>query len=95
MGQTFVVISGRIDLSVGYVMGLSTVVAALVLGLVGKATALPLALVMGVSAALVVSVLAGLLNGWLIASLPVPPFIVTLGMLGIARGIGFILSPSG
>jgi ribose transport system permease protein len=48
--------------------------------------------VVGLIAGVVAGLLAGLLNGIIIARLRVPPFIVTLGMLGIARGAGFILS---
>jgi ribose transport system permease protein len=46
----------------------------------------------GLAAGAVAGLVAGGINGLLIARLGVPPFIVTLGMLGIARGIGFLLS---
>src|SRR2546430_11632372 len=78
--MTLIMISGGIDLSVGASIALTSVVAAL--GLVadwspGVATA----------AALVAGGLVGLGNGLLITGLRVVPFIATLGMLGIARGI--------
>lgn len=95
LGQTFVIISGKIDLSLGFVMGLASVVASLAVNLVGGSLPLPLAVLVGLGAGLGAGLLPGFLNGWIIARLPVPPFIVTLGMLGIARGVGFTLSPSG
>src|SRR5690242_5674217 len=92
LGQTFVIILGGIDLSTGFVMGLSTVVAALVMVSLGNSLALPLVVLAGLGAGAVAGLVAGTINGLLIARLGVPPFIVTLGMLGIARGIGFLLS---
>jgi ribose transport system permease protein len=92
LGQTFVIISGGIDLSTGFVMGLSSVGAALAMSRLGADAPLPLALLVGLAAALVAGLPAGLVNGFLIARLHVPPFIGTLGMYGIARGVGFILS---
>jgi predicted ABC-type sugar transport system permease subunit len=92
LGQTFVIISGGIDLSTGYVMGLAAVTSALAMNAVGSQVSLPLVLLIGLVAGTVVGVIPGLLNGILIARLRVPPFIVTLGMYGIARGAGFILS---
>jgi ribose/xylose/arabinose/galactoside ABC-type transport system permease subunit len=93
LGQTFVIISGGIDLSVGWVMGLASVVAALVArDLVesgaGEIVAIGGAFVAGVLAAMVV----GLINGLIIAKLRVPAFIVTLGMSFVARGVAFLLS---
>jgi ribose transport system permease protein len=92
LGQTFVIISGGIDLSTGYVMGLVSVVAALVMSRVGATQPLWVTVLAGLMAGLVTGLVPGLINGFLIARLAVPPFIVTLGMLGIARGVGFLLS---
>ncbi len=92
LGQTFVIISGGIDLSTGYVMGLSAVVTALAMNRLGSHAPLPLVVLVGLVSGVVAGLIPGLLNGILIARLRVPPFIVTLGMLGIARGAGFILS---
>jgi ribose transport system permease protein len=92
LGQTFVIISGGIDLSTGFVMGLSSVAAALAVSRLGADAPLGLVLAVGLVAALVAGLPAGLVNGVLIARLHVPPFIGTLGMYGIARGVGFILS---
>jgi ribose transport system permease protein len=92
LGQTFVIISGGIDLSTGYVMGLATVVAALVMTNWGAGQPLWLVVLMGIIAGSVAGLIPGFINGLLIARLQVPPFIVTLGMLGITRGVGFIFS---
>lgn len=92
LGQTFVIISGGIDLSTGFVMGLSSVAAALAMQRLGPDAPLGVAVLVGVGAALLAGLPAGLVNGLLVARLHVPPFIGTLGMYGIARGVGFILS---
>ncbi len=92
LGQTFVIISGGIDLSTGYVMGLATVVAALVMTNLGADWPLIAVALLGIAASAVAGLVPGFINGTIIARLKVPPFIVTLGMLGIARGIGFIFS---
>ena len=93
LGQTFVIISGGIDLSVGWVMGLSSVVAALVArGFVeagsGDIAAIGAAFIGGTGVAMAF----GLVNGLIIAKLRVPAFIVTLGMSFVARGVAFLLS---
>src|SRR5919199_3573527 len=92
LGQTFVIISGGIDLSTGFVMGLASVGAALAMARLGNEPPLALVVLAGLGAALLAGLAAGLVNGVLIARLRVPPFIGTLGMYGIARGAGFILS---
>jgi len=93
LGQTFVIIAGGIDLSVGFVMGLVSVVAAVVmraLNLAGYPQGL--VLLVGVVAGLIIGFIPGLINGLLIARLKAPPFIATLGMLGIAKCFAFLLS---
>ncbi|HEV2660215.1 MAG TPA: hypothetical protein VGU68_06405 [Ktedonobacteraceae bacterium] len=93
VGQTFVIISGGIDLSTGYIMGLATVVSALVVGWASsRGLAFPLVIVIGVGAGILAGIIPGLLNGLIIARLAMPPFIVTLGMYGIVRGAGFLLA---
>ncbi|MBC8099792.1 MAG: ABC transporter permease [Armatimonadetes bacterium] len=93
LGQTFVIISGGIDLSVGWTMGMTSVVAALVVrdsaarGL-DPWLAVLLAFVVGLAAAGAV----GLCNGLIIARLKVPPFIVTLGVSFVMRGLGLLFS---
>jgi ribose/xylose/arabinose/galactoside ABC-type transport system permease subunit len=92
LGQTFVILSGGIDLSVGFVMGMASVTAALVMSRLGDSAPLFVVVLVGLAAGLGVGIIPGLVNGLIIARLRVPPFIVTLGMYGIARGAGFILS---
>jgi ribose/xylose/arabinose/galactoside ABC-type transport system permease subunit len=79
LGMTVMIISGGIDLSVGSVVALSTVVIALLLGAGWPPAAAALA---GVLAGAV----CGLINGLLIAGLRVVPFIVTLGTMILVRG---------
>jgi ribose transport system permease protein len=80
LGMTMIIISAGIDLSVGSVIALTGVLAATWL----QAGANPVVAVVG---ALALGALVGAINGALITSLRVTPFIVTLGTLGIARGI--------
>jgi ribose transport system permease protein len=86
IGATFVISSAAIDLSVGSLLAVSAVVA----GLVVKNAGLPWPL--GIFAALATGGLLGLINGVLVTKGRIPPFIVTLGMLGIARGTAYILT---
>ena len=79
LGMTVVIAAGGIDLSVGSMVALTTVVIALMLR--GHATPFVAAL-----AGVVVAALCGLLNGVLITQLEVVPFIVTLGTMLIIRG---------
>jgi ribose transport system permease protein len=80
LGMTMIIVSGGIDLSVGSVIALTSVLGAV---LVTEGWGTP-----GVIAVCVaVGGLIGLLNGGIIAGFRMTPFIVTLGMLGIARGL--------
>lgn len=92
IGQTFVIISGGIDLSAGFVMGLSSVVGALVLSRMPPGTPLGVSVLAALAAGLTSGLIAGWVNGTIIARLKVPPFIATLGMFGIARGAAFLFS---
>lgn len=87
-GQTAVIISGNIDLSVGAVMALCGVVAAQTMSVahVGMWPAVLIACACGV--------IVGMLNGVITAYGRIPAFIVTLGMMGIARGAAGIVSNS-
>jgi ribose transport system permease protein len=80
IGMTMIIVSGGIDLSVGSAIALTGVVTAL--GLRDGMTPL-LALLLGVAAGGAI----GLVNGLAITRLKVIPFIATLGMLGVARGV--------
>ena len=78
LGMTMVIVSGGIDLSVGSVVALSTVVTAVALRTQGPATA--------AAAAIVAGAICGLVNGLLVTQLRVVPFIVTLGTMLLVRG---------
>ena len=80
MGMTFIIISGGIDLSVGSVIALATVVTAL---LVDHGMSPLLSAMAGVLS----GVICGALSGLLIGKVGIIPFIATLGMMGIARGV--------
>lgn len=93
VGQTFVIITGGIDLSVGFVMGFGAVICAkfmVVLQAAGlpPSSSIPLAALI----CLAVGVIPGLVNGTLVARLKVPPFLATFGMYGIAYGVSEIVS---
>lgn len=79
MAELIVVLTGGIDISVGSALGLAAVVSA---GLFGGPSVL-LALVV----AIVIGGIVGAVNGWLVAFRGLEPFIVTLGMLALARGL--------
>jgi ribose transport system permease protein len=85
VGQLLVILTAGIDLSVGSVLGLTGCVTA---QLLVEGMPVPLAIVVG----LLVGVALGLFNGGLVAYGKLPPFIVTLGMLGIARGLVLVLT---
>ena len=91
LGQTFVIISGGIDLSTGFVMGLSSVASALVMqSLTGYP--LPVIILLGLLTTLFIGLAAGTVNGVLVAYMRVPPFIATLGTLSVAQGVAYVLS---
>ncbi|GGD98317.1 monosaccharide-transporting ATPase [Aureimonas endophytica] len=91
-GQTFVIISGGIDLSMGFVMGLAAVVAAHVINAATPGLGMPLAVLVGALVAVAVAAVPGTINGLLVSRLRVPPFIGTLGMFGVARGVAFLFA---
>lgn len=81
IGATFVIITGGIDLSVGSVLALSGVAAALCVRDLGFPVPL------GMLAGIVTGTLCGLLNGFMVTRMRLPPFIATLGMMLVARGV--------
>jgi ribose/xylose/arabinose/galactoside ABC-type transport system permease subunit len=83
-GTTIVLISGGLDLSVGSIMAVSTVLVGSVLM---SHMPILLAILVGVGA----GALAGLVNGTIIVTTGVPAFIVTMGMMGIAKGVSLII----
>lgn len=79
VAMTFVIAAAEIDLSIGSIAGLSSVVTAMTLNSFG--------LVPGIFAGLAVGAVAGAISGGLVAWLKVPSFLVTLGMLGLVVGV--------
>ena len=86
--ETFVIITSGIDLSIGFIMGLSSVLSATIMRDMNAASiSQTTSILVGSIVALIVSLIPGLINGILIAWYKVPPFITTLGMWGITNGI--------
>ena len=85
VGQSAVILTGGIDLSVGSVLGLSGVVTAVLLNL-------NFSIVAASSIGILVGLLSGLSNGLLITKAKLPPFIATLGMMSVARGLAFAIT---
>lgn len=94
LGQTFVIISSGIDLSLGFIMGLASVVAAHMANYAAQQLGLgPFpAMLFGMACGIIITFIPGLVNGALIALLKVPPFIGTLGMFGVARGAAYLIA---
>ena len=86
LGATFVIITAGIDLSVGTVMTLSAVMTGVFITFLG----LPVPI--GVLGGLLTGALAGAINGTVISKMKIPPFIATLGMLYIAKGLSLVIS---
>jgi ribose transport system permease protein len=86
IGMTFVISSAGIDLSVGSVLALSGVVGCILIATFDLPWPIGIVACIGAGAA------AGFINGFLITRGAIPPFIVTLGMLGVARGFGLVLT---
>jgi ribose transport system permease protein len=78
VAMTFVIAAGQIDLSVGAIAGLSSVTTALTIQQYG--------LIPGILAGLLTGLVIGAVNGLLVTRLVIPSFLVTLGMMGVARG---------
>jgi len=92
-GMTFVIISGGIDLSVGSVAALSgIVVTAVILPLAG--ISILLCVLVSIVLSVIVGCLCGMINGFAIARLRVPPFVATLAMMNIARGFAYVYTES-
>jgi ribose transport system permease protein len=86
VAATLVIITGGIDLSVGTLMTFCAVVTGVVLTYLG----MPLPL--GIAAAILTGTAAGFISGFIIAKLKVPPFIATLGMMLILKGLSLVVS---
>lgn len=95
LGETAVIITGGIDLSVGSVCGLSAVVTIIVMRQVAYTplAAVPLlSIVLATLAALAVAVAIGLTSGFLVSRVRLSPFVTTLGMLSVARGLTYVVT---
>ncbi|MEK6270413.1 MAG: ABC transporter permease [Planctomycetales bacterium] len=93
IGMTFVIITGGIDLSVGSLVALSAVTAAMVMrDLFGGDQAGTGGIFVAISAAVCLAALIGCLSGVMITVFGMPPFIVTLATMSIARGLAQILA---
>lgn len=85
LGMTLIIISGGIDLSVGAILAMAGL-----MGTMAMAAGQPI--LVGVAVGVLVGAGCGVVNGFLITKLRVNPFIVTLGTLGIFRGLALIIS---
>jgi ribose transport system permease protein len=85
LGMTFVIITGGIDLSVGSVLCLSSMVLAVTMHA-------GYSIEVGILASIATALAVGAFNGMLIAYLGFPPFVVTLGMLSVARSLAMVAS---
>jgi ribose transport system permease protein len=95
LGETLVIISGGIDLSVGSVCALSAVVTMMLMRFLSatEAAQVPGATIaLATLLALALAALIGLVNGLLIARIRLSPFVTTLGMLSVARGMTYVLT---
>ncbi|MDX3977722.1 MAG: ABC transporter permease [Shinella sp.] len=93
IGQTFVIASRGIDLSVGSVLGLAGVSMALVIRAANEGGVDPwLAITLGMAAAIGVGVVVGLINGLLITYCRLVPFVATLATMGAAAGMSLVLT---
>ena len=86
VGITFVIITGGIDLSIGTVMTFCSVMCAVFI------TKFNFPVIIGLFLTVVCGALCGFTNGTLIAKLKLPPFIATLGMMNITKGLNLIIS---
>ena len=86
LGVTFDIISGGIDLSIGTVMTFTAVITGVFITNWGMPV--PIGILAGVAS----GALAGFINGVVIAKMKVPPFVSTLGMMYIAKGLALIIS---
>jgi ribose transport system permease protein len=86
LGVTFIIISGGIDLSIGTVMTLCSVMTAVMVKNLGMPN------IVGVIVGILTGAFAGFINGIMISKLKLPPFIATLGMLNVARGSSLVIT---
>ena len=85
IGQSYVMITGNIDLSIGSVVAMSTM-------LVAKLMTMGVHPALAILVALACGLLIGVINGFLVGKFTLPPFIATLGTMFVARGVGYIVN---
>lgn len=85
VGATFILIGGGLDLSVGSVIGLSGMI-------VGGCLVAGIPIIPSILISLFVGAVIGFINGFIVVKFHIPPMIVTLGMMYIARGIVYVIS---
>lgn len=83
--MTLIIMTEGLDLSMGAVLTLTSLIVAIVSLSTGSLT-------LGLLAGLLVGTLFGIANGWLVAVIGIPPFVATLGTLGMAQGLSLIVS---
>ncbi|MDR2588243.1 MAG: ABC transporter permease [Spirochaetales bacterium] len=84
-GQTFVILSGGIDLGMGSVVALSSVTSAMVMAQTSS-------VVVGFPVGLLIGALCGIINGFMVGKLSIPPFVATFGMMGMGRGVAYVVT---
>lgn len=95
IGQTFVILTGGIDLSVAAIAALSASVGTVLLTQPVEIAGLsfgPLHPVAGIAVALAVGIVCGAVNGWIIVRFKIPDFIATLGTMTVFRGIALLVT---
>lgn len=93
VGMTFIIVAGAIDLSVGSMMALTSILGTLALTVLVRAgLSTPSAILLSVLVAVASGLGAGWLNGFTTSALRLPSFIVTLGALGIYRGLALYIT---
>lgn len=85
IAMTFVIITGGIDLSLGSIVGLTTIVVASIFGITEN-------IVLAIICGLTVSILCGFINGYLISKFAAPAMLITLGTQILYRGIALVIS---
>ena len=83
--MTLIIMTEGLDLSMGAVLTFTSLVVAIVSLATGS-------MLLGLGAAILAGAAFGTVNGWLVASLGIPPFVATLGTLGMAQGLSLIIS---
>ena len=84
IGMTLVILTGGIDLSNGAILALSSCVSAIYLKEGGSVP-------VGILIALGIGLVCGFINGWMIARILIPPFVITYAMMFFARGLAYIV----